>query len=286
MKKHAFLTLSCLAIIMMIMLGGCSIKGEKKAPAAPSEHETTVTPTGNALPDTTPTEPSETATEEQQDIFISKYMEYINGIKKQGSGTEEGKLVVPAPQADGPAFDGLPQRFLYDRYGIEDINGDGRKELVLLYTDCTQNRLEAIEVLRYSPSSDAIETIVGSFNTFPYDYHELLFFENGIVAISFSGNQSPTYLFVNKEAASKYDFSPYNLLEKGYLLQFNINHNQETGLDDLSESIVGSFDVPYSRSVTVEEANNILSELEAQDPVPVTMHSFSGAEDIICDLDY
>ena len=279
MKKRP-LTLLLLSGVMIFALSACGpdyvVPNPTSAPSDPPAAETeSATPwAAPASSDTEEDVPSKTDNEKA----IEAYMSHINYIIQNSSGTEEGKLrcnVNPAKRA----YDGDAQRILYDRYGFADLNADGIDELIMLYTDKSENELNVIDVITFSTGSEELKQVSKCYTTMTLYLRELLFMDNGTIALSHSGNEEPTYFFPRADVAEQYDFTGNSRLH-GNLLQFQKNTDSQGNMI-LTENILSAFEVSASREVSVEEANRLLSQIESGNNLQPVLKSFTGDKDIV-----
>ena len=279
MKMRPF-TSMLLSGVMIVALSACgpeyTVQNPTSPPAEPSAVETAATvppevPSGNETTDSS-------SGRSENEKAIAAYMSHIDSIIQSSAGTEEGKLrciVNPSKRA----YDGDVHRILYDRYCFADLNADGIDELIMLYTDKSENMLDVIDVITYSTGSEELKQVSKCYTTMTIYQRELLFLDNGTIALSHSGNEEPTYFFPRADVAEQYDFTGNGELY-GKLLYFQKNSDSQGNMI-LTESILSAFEVSASREVSVEEANRLLSQIESGNNLKPVLKSFTGDKDIV-----
>ena len=193
----------------------------------------------------------------------SCYAQFIQDIRNQSSGTEDGKIRCDLPSAPGRT------EFcnLYEQYAIADVDADGTEELLLWYENRTENALNVLEVLRYESDLDDIRQVAVMYSTM--DFREVpVFYANGIVRMNRSNSINPVYFFINKDATDTYDFSGRDSLKGSYFLSFLMEG------EEAEEKISGAFDVDSLRNIPVQEAENTILQLESDEQVPVQIKHF------------
>lgn len=279
MKRNLFLPI-LLTAVLILSLSACGSKDCAPEASSSTVDAPSVSATAALASDSPAVTPSSAPAPSMsvQDQAADAYMRCIQEIKQTAEGTEQGKLRCSRNNSRS-AWDGEPQRALYDRYCFIDLDSDGVDELVMLYTDESENELNVIEVLTYSTESKSLKPVSKCFTLQNMRPEDMVFFSNGTIALSHSGNEEPTYFFPYAGAAGQYDFSGTGQLS-GNLLQFHKEMDSQGNMT-LTEMILGAFDVSASRNVSVDEANQLLSQIESGTNLKPTLISFIGDSDIV-----
>lgn len=202
---------------------------------------------------------------EKDDSYRSIYEEYIADLRARSTGIEEGKLVIDLEDDPGRNDD---YRELYEQYAIADLDSDGKEELLVWYDDYTQNQVSYFFVRRYNPDTGEIENVQG-MSVPDIDRYTPVFYSNGVIRMRGGDPRYLTFLFVNKELASQYDFSSIQDLIRVF---YALNLSYENGA--VTESITGVFDVSASRTISEEEADLIVSELQSGQQLNIQIQHF------------
>lgn len=202
---------------------------------------------------------------EPSDSYRSIYEEYIEEIRAKSIGTEEGKLIVDLEDSPGRPDD---FRQLYEQYAIADLDSDGKEELLVWYDDYTENQVPYFFVSRYNPDTGEIENVQG-MSVPDIDRYTPVFYSNGVIRMRGGDPRYLTFLFVDKELASQYDFSSSQDLSGIF---YSLTLSYENG--SVTESISGVFDVSASRTISEEEADRIVSELQSAKQLDIQIQHF------------
>lgn len=279
MKTRPFITL-ILSGILILALSACGPEYTVQNPTTPpagSPAVETSSAISSEIPASQETAPP-VSTKSDREKAMEAYMSHINYIIQSSAGTEDGKLRC-AVNPSKRAYDGDAQRILYDRYGFADLNSDGIEELIMLYTDRSENELNVIDVITYSTGREELKQVSKCYTTLELYPREMVFFDNGTIAVSHSGNEEPTYFFAGSDNSSQYDFSGRGELSGG-LLQFQKSMDSQGNMI-LTEYILSAFEVSASREVSIEEANHLLSQIESGNNLKPVLKSFAGDKDIV-----
>ena len=193
------------------------------------------------------------------------YEQYLSDIRAHSSGREDGKLIYDLEDTTGNPAD---FRQLYEQYAIADIDSDGQEELVVWFDDKTMNETYMIQIFRADTESDSLELIGSVCTTGRYSDHTV-FWANGVIGMKSDSGDEERYYFLDDAVAEQYDFSGRHWLAGG--LNHLVFFYNEDGVD---EEICGTFDVSALRTISKDQAEEIVSSIQGGGQVNVDIVRF------------